>query len=57
MRRYRYAFGNLFGVEATGQQFSCLAHDFHRVENGKAVESWHIEDWLAVLTQIGAFRA
>jgi uncharacterized cupredoxin-like copper-binding protein len=31
-----------------------MAIDIHRLENGQIVETWHIEDFLSVLFQLGA---
>ncbi|MGH6933743.1 MAG: ester cyclase [Dongiaceae bacterium] len=45
--------GELFGVAATGAKVRFRSHDLHRIAKGKIVESWQLEDWLAVLSQIG----
>jgi hypothetical protein len=31
-----------------------MAIDIHRLENGQIAETWHIEDFLSVLFQLGA---
>ena len=46
--------GELFGIPGTGQPIQFMAIDIHRLENGQIVETWHIEDFLSVLFQIGA---
>ena len=46
--------GDLFGIPGTGQPIQFMAIDIHRVEDGQIVETWHIEDFLSVLFQIGA---
>jgi steroid delta-isomerase-like uncharacterized protein len=46
--------GELFGIPGTGQPIQFVAIDIHRLENGLIVETWHIEDFLSVLFQIGA---
>ena len=46
--------GELFGIPGTGQPIQFMAIDIHRLENGLIVETWHIEDFLSVLFQIGA---
>jgi steroid delta-isomerase-like uncharacterized protein len=46
--------GELFGIPATGQPVEFMAIDIHHLENGQIVETWHIEDFLSVLFQIGA---
>lgn len=46
--------GEFIGVPATGQPVEFMTIDIHQVENGQIVQSWHIEDLLGVLFQIGA---
>jgi predicted ester cyclase len=47
--------GNLFGVlPPTGKPVEFMAIDIHRLENGQIAETWHIEDFLSVLFQLGA---
>ena len=46
--------GELFGIPGTGQPIQFMAIDIHRLEDGQIVETWHIEDFLSVLFQIGA---
>jgi predicted ester cyclase len=43
------------GIPATNKYFSIGAHDIHRIANERIVESWHVEDWLSALVQLGAF--
>ncbi len=43
------------GIPATGKKVTSEAFGFHRLENGKIVETWVTWDNLAVLTQLGAF--
>jgi steroid delta-isomerase-like uncharacterized protein len=43
-----------FLVPATGQPVEFMAIDIHRIENGQIVETWHIEDYLSVINQLGA---
>ncbi len=45
--------GDLPGVPATHQPISFIAFDMHRVQGGRIVESWHLEDNLSLLTQLG----
>ena len=45
--------GDLFGIPATGRPIEFMAIDIHRLENGQIVETWHIEDFLSVLFQLG----
>jgi predicted ester cyclase len=44
----------LLGVTPTGRKVSYRAFDFHRIENGRIAESWHLEDNFALLNQLGA---
>ncbi|MDQ3399326.1 MAG: ester cyclase [Deinococcota bacterium] len=41
-------------MPATGAEVSFVAFDMYRVQDGLIVESWHVEDLLSMLTQIGA---
>lgn len=41
------------GVGPTGEAVRFIAFDMHRVSEGRIVESWHLEDNLALLTQLG----
>lgn len=63
--------GLMFGQSATGKQISFFAIDIHRVaygtpedilghsenRNARIIESWHLEDNLSLLAQIGALPA
>jgi uncharacterized cupredoxin-like copper-binding protein/predicted ester cyclase len=46
--------GDLLGIPPTGKPVQFMAIDIHRLENGQIVETWHIEDFLSVLFQLGA---
>jgi hypothetical protein len=47
----------MLGVGATGKPFSVRAHDIHRFgADDMVLESWHIEDWLSFLFQVGAMK-
>jgi predicted ester cyclase len=46
--------GELLGIPATGRPVEFMTIDIHRVENDQIVETWHIEDFLSVLFQLGA---
>lgn len=46
--------GELLGIPATGRAVEYRAFDFHRIEDGRIAESWHLEDNLALLGQLGA---
>ncbi|MEE9283428.1 MAG: ester cyclase [Nitrososphaerales archaeon] len=44
--------GELSGMPATGKKVSFVAFDLHRVENGLIAQTWHLEDFNAILTQL-----
>lgn len=44
------------GVPATGKRMSFRAIDVHRFEGGRIVESWHVQDYYAMLAQLGAIE-
>ena len=49
--------GPLLGVGATDNPFNVRAHDIPRFgDDGMVLESWHIEDWLSFLFQVGAMQ-
>jgi predicted ester cyclase len=45
--------GELLGVPGTGKQIEFRATDIHRLENGRIVQTWHLEDYFGIATQIG----
>ena len=48
--------GPLLGVEATGKTFSAKAIDIHHFNaEGMVTHTYHVEDWIAFLAQVGAF--
>ncbi|MGI3745522.1 MAG: ester cyclase [Janthinobacterium lividum] len=47
--------GELFGIAATGKQASFRLHEFHALENGRVVTTWHMEDWFGLFLQLGQF--
>jgi predicted ester cyclase len=44
--------GPLFGVDGQGKSFDIMTIDIHTVENGKIVQSYHVEDWAGALRQL-----
>lgn len=47
--------GPLLGVPATGNTFTIKAIDVHHFNNqGMVTETYHLEDWIAYLAQVGA---
>ncbi|MFL6600428.1 MAG: ester cyclase [Steroidobacteraceae bacterium] len=49
--------GEWFGVAPTGKRFVFPIHEFHRMENGLVTHTWHLEDWLGWMNQVGAAGA
>lgn len=47
--------GDWFGVAATGKSFEIPMHEFHHITDGKLTHTWHLEDWLGWLFQVGAW--
>ena len=45
--------GDLLEMPATHRPIRFIAFDMHRVSGDLIVESWHLEDNFALLTQIG----
>ena len=45
--------GVFLGAQPTHRRIRFIAFDLHRVSEGKIVESWHLEDNLSLLMQIG----
>ena len=46
--------GEFFGAPHTGKSFRVMSIDVHTLQDGKMVRSWHIEDWLGAVRQLGA---
>lgn len=52
--RFRGHFTGLFGsTKGTGQEVDFQAFDLYRIQDGKIVDNWHLEDTLTFLQQIG----
>ena len=45
----------LMGFPAKGRKLSIQAIDIHELSEGKIVRTWHTEDWLTGLHQLGVF--
>lgn len=43
------------GFPSKGKSFSILAIDIHQFEGDRVVKTWHVENWLGGLYQMGAF--
>ncbi|HEX9391771.1 MAG TPA: ester cyclase [Usitatibacteraceae bacterium] len=45
----------LMGFPAKGRKLTIQAIDIHELKGGKIVRTWHTEDWLTGLHQLGVF--
>jgi predicted ester cyclase len=45
--------GEFFGAPHTGKSFKVMSIDVHTIQDGKMVRSWHIEDWIGAVRQLG----
>jgi steroid delta-isomerase-like uncharacterized protein len=45
--------GRFAGHAATGHKIVIMAIDIHEFEAGKIVRTWHMEDWMSGLRQLG----
>ena len=45
--------GSFTGLPPSGKEVGFLAFDMHRILRGRVVESWHLEDNLSFLLQVG----
>jgi steroid delta-isomerase-like uncharacterized protein len=46
--------GEFVGVRARGRRLSIQAVDIHEFKDGKILRTWHTEDWMTGLNQLGA---
>lgn len=46
--------GEVLGIPATGRTVGFRASDFHRLEEGRIAQTWHLEDYFGLLGQLGA---
>jgi predicted ester cyclase len=46
--------GDFAGFPSKGKPFKTMAIDIHQFKDGKVIKTWHIEDWLGALFQMGA---
>jgi predicted ester cyclase len=45
--------GELLGVAGTGRPVEFRASDVHRIEAGRIVQTWHLEDYFGIASQLG----
>jgi NADPH:quinone reductase-like Zn-dependent oxidoreductase/predicted ester cyclase len=43
------------GIAPTHQKLTITLHEFHHLSAGKLTKTWHLEDWLSMLLQTGAW--
>jgi predicted ester cyclase len=48
--------GDFAGFPSHGRPVRVMAIDIHQFKDGKVIRTWHIEDWLSGLFQMGAFE-
>lgn len=46
--------GNFASVQPSNKPIQIMAVDIHELCNGKVVQTWHVEDWLSGMFQMGA---
>jgi predicted ester cyclase len=45
--------GEFFGASHTGKSFKVMSIDLHTLQDGKMIRSYHIEDWIGAVRQLG----
>ena len=45
--------GELLGVPGSGREIKFRASDFHQLLDGRIVQTWHLEDYFGLATQLG----
>jgi predicted ester cyclase len=45
------------GIAPTHKKITIALHEFHHFKDGKLSKTWHLEDWLSMLLQTGAWPA
>ena len=48
--------GAFAGFPSKGRPFSVMAIDIHQFQDGMVVKTWHVEEWLSGLFQMGVFE-
>lgn len=43
------------GIAPTNKKVTIALHEFHYLKNNRIVKTWHLEDWLTMLVQTGAW--
>jgi predicted ester cyclase len=47
---------NFAGFPSKGRPMKIMAIDIHQFKDGMIIKTWHLEDWLSGLFQMGAFE-
>ena len=47
--------GEFSGMAPSGKHFSIMVMDMHQMRGGKIVRTWHVENWLGMMFQTGAW--
>jgi len=47
--------GEWFGIAPTNKAFRLPIHEFHEIKDGRLTQTFHMEDWLGWLFQVGAW--
>jgi len=45
--------GEFAGVRPSGKKIEVMAVDIHEISGGKIIKTWHVEDWLSGMFQMG----
>jgi len=48
--------GSLMGFPSKNRKMTIQAVDIHEFKDGKIVRTWHTEDWMTGLRQLGVFE-
>ena len=48
--------GSFLGAPASGRTIAIQAIDIHEIRDGKIIRTWHSEDWMNGLRQLGFFE-
>ena len=49
--------GEFSGMAPSGKHFSITVMDMHEMRDGEIIRTWHVEDWLGMMFQTGAWPA
>ena len=49
--------GEFSGMDPSDKNFSIMVMDMHQMRGGKIIRTWHVENWLGMMYQTGAWPA